>query len=236
MKPLIVITPTIDYVEGKPSYDYRYRLNSTYAKALAAAGALPVVAFEENFKELLAMADGVLFSGGVDMDPALFGEEKLNDTVSISPERDELELAFFRIARGCELPMLGICRGIQTIAVAFGGDLWQDIPAQLPEALGHADTRHEVRTEAGSRIRALCGERFVTNSFHHQAVREPGRGMRAAARSSDGVIEAIEHESLPVWGYQWHPEYMTGRVKPEGLEEMGGVFGDFVRRCAQKNG
>ncbi len=235
MKPRILITPSYDYAPGKPRSDFRYGLNSTYTKAIAAAGALPLVCLDENAAELLEEADGVLFSGGVDWDPKYFGETVLNSTVELSPERDvpELELFCRVLERG--LPILGICRGIQTISVALGGSLWQDIPAQLPDALAHSGTRHEVFTQEGSLIRRLCGERFVTNSFHHQAVRDPGRGMRATAHAPDGVIEATEHETLPIWGYQWHPEYMTGRVRAEGLEEMGEIFRDFVRRCAEEN-
>ena len=226
MKPLILLTPTMSSEEPV------FRVNDSYVKAIHNAGGLPVLAGRADFAALAERADGVLFTGGVDMDPARFGEAVLNDTVEISPARDELELALFEKAAARRLPMMGICRGIQTLNVALGGSLWQDIPAQLPGAPVHRGTKHAVIAAEGSLARALFGERFRTNSFHHQAVKEPGSGVIVTARAEDGVIEAIEHEDLPLWGFQWHPERMTGAYRAEDLTEMGPLFAAFIRRCA----
>ena len=152
--------------------------------------------------------------------------------------------------------MLGICRGIQTINVGFGGSLWQDVPTQIPDPVNHAGTWHEVRTEPDTLLRELYGARMTVNSFHHQAVRELGEGLRVSARTEDGVIEALEHETLPVWGFQWHAEYMTGCarahmrwpgwsgvtpkaewVSDEGMKilaDMDPVFSRFIEAAREK--
>ena len=235
VKPLILVTPSYVYNDHLPLNDFAFRVNSTYAAALTAAGALPVTALETDYEALVRRADGVLFAGGVDIDPKYYGEEKVNGTVEVCPARDEMELELFALAAARGLPVLGICRGIQLINVALGGSLWQDIPAQLPGALTHGGGAvHEVRTEEDSVVRRVFGERIRTNSYHHQAVREPGRGLRVTARSSDGVVEAVEHESLPILGLQWHPERMTGTFRPEGVDEMAEVFRVFMRCCARE--
>ena len=228
MKPLILLTASL-YPE-----DPVYRVNASYTKAIDRAGGLPVLVPDTDFAEIAARADGVLFTGGVDLDPALYGEETVNDTVEISHDRDALEMALFRELLPRRIPMLGICRGIQTLNVALGGSLWQDIPAQLPGAPVHRGVKHEVIAEADSLAGSIFGTRFRTNSFHHQAVKEPGKGVRVTARAEDGVIEAIEHETLPIWGFQWHPERMTGEYRAEDLTEMGPLFEAFIRLCAEK--
>ncbi|MGI6335740.1 MAG: gamma-glutamyl-gamma-aminobutyrate hydrolase family protein [Eubacteriales bacterium] len=233
MKPLILMTPSYDVNPAKPAHDFVYRVNATYVQALEAAGCVPVMCGTCDFSALADRCDGVLFTGGVDIDPKYFSEDVLNDTVCICDLRDTLELALFDVCFQKKLPMLGICRGIQLLNVALGGSLWQDIPAQLPDALPHSDARHTVETVPGSLVQRLCGDTFVSNSYHHQAVREPGRGLKVTARASDGVIEAVEHDSLPILGIQWHPERMLSPYKPEGVAEMAVIFDCFARICGK---
>ncbi len=234
MKPLILITPTYTYTDKLPLNDFTFRVNSTYVAALSAAGATPVVAVETDYEALVEHANGVLFAGGVDVDPACFGEAVVNTTVEISRARDALELALFEKAAAKGLPILGICRGIQLINVALGGSLWQDIPSQCAGALVHSGgARHAVRCEENSVVHRLFGERVLTNSYHHQSVKTPGRGLRVTAYTSDGIVEAVEHESMPILGLQWHPERQTGAFKPDGVDDMTEVFRLFVRCCAK---
>ncbi|MEA4824102.1 MAG: gamma-glutamyl-gamma-aminobutyrate hydrolase family protein [Clostridiaceae bacterium] len=236
MKPLILITPTYTYTDKLPLNDFTFRVNSTYVAAFSAAGAVPVVAVETDYEALVEHADGVLFAGGVDVDPVYFGEAAANDTVEICRARDELELALFEKAAAKGLPILGICRGIQLINVALGGSLWQDIPSQCAGSLVHSGgARHEVRCEDNSVVSRLFGESVLTNSYHHQSVKTPGRGLRVTAYASDGIVEAVEHESLPILGLQWHPERQTGDFKPDGVDDMTEVFRMFVRCCAERN-
>lgn len=144
----------------------------------------------------------LLLPGGGDLEPWRYGQANTASR-GLEPERDEAELALLAYFTQRRRPVLGICRGLQTINVFFGGTLCQDIP-------GHAqrngmDRLHGVRT-APSPLRDLCGERCVVNSAHHQAADRLGVGLRAVQWAEDGVVEALCHSQLPVWGVQWHPE------------------------------
>ena len=160
--------------------------------------------------------DGLLLSGGEDVDPARFGEEPLPALGPVSPERDEMELALVSRALSKKVPILAICRGAQVLNVAAGGSLYQDIGSQLGGVLQHrqraprwsASHTVSVARETGLED-ILGGSRVGVNSLHHQAVKELGSGFIVAARAPDGVIEAIEAPDLPfAIGVQWHPENM----------------------------
>lgn len=187
-----------------------------YADALVACGLLP--AFSPTLPEPLADAaldgiDGVVFSGGGDPDPATFGQAPHRDLGSVDAERDRFEVALYRAARARGLPILGICRGMQIIAVAEGGTMHQDLAA-LPGTHQHdqrhpaGDPIHEVRLAPGAALTAAFGRESVrVNSFHHQAVATVPEGLRTVATASDGVIEAIEAErGAFLIAVQWHPE------------------------------
>ncbi len=149
--------------------------------------------------------DGLLLLGGGDIDPALFGERVVNDTVKADVARDRLEIALIQQFAAAGKPIFGICRGIQILNVALGGTLVQDLPAQ--RGIDHSNGRlHDVSTLTGSRTNALWGPRFTVNSYHHQAVGRLAPGLMATAVSEDGVIEAVEHKQLPLLAVQWHPE------------------------------
>ena len=189
-----------------------------YTDAIRCHGGVPLLipmnTDEETLSEMIRLADGFLFSGGVDLDPALYGEEKLNDTVEVDPVRDALEMTGMRLILKTDKPILGICRGIQSVNVGMGGTLYQDIPSQHPSDICHRQTApateptHKVTVEDGTLLRSLLKKTVMTNSFHHQGVKDPAPGLRVAARADDGMIEALESTTDRfILLVQWHPEF-----------------------------
>lgn len=218
-------------------------LDAGYARAIEAAGGIPAVLPPQDpagAGDALARLDGLLLSGGPDLDPLHFGEEPLPETGRIDPGRDVWELALAHAALRADVPVLGICRGGQVINVAAGGGLYQDIARQVKGGLKHVQDAprwyptHSVTVQPGSRLAALlaapAGEfpagaarggppggvsaplRIRVNSFHHQAVWEVAPGFIACARAPDGVVEGIERPGAAfALGVQWHPEAMWER-------------------------
>lgn len=214
MAPRIGITCGIDYAAQ------RIQVNADYVRAVQAAGGIPVLLppVPGDPAAILAGVDGLLLTGGVDVDPVLFGEEPLRQNGEIQPDRDASEIPLCRLALETGVPVLGICRGHQVLAVAAGGSLYQDLPAQVPECLKHSQQAprwhptHALRIERHSRLGAMFGPELRVNSFHHQAVKGVPPGFAETARAPDGVNEAIEHPSHPfAIGVQWHPEAMWDR-------------------------
>lgn len=184
-----------------------------YVRAVERAGgrALLVPPSELDVEESLDALDGLIFSGGSDLDPALYGQELHPETNGIVPQRDDFELTLLRAALARDLPLLAICRGSQVLNVALGGDLHQ----HLPELVGHERhketpgrfSRHEVALEPGTQLAGLLGERTTVMSHHHQGFRRLGEGLYAAARDGDGTVEALEARSQRfAIGVLWHPE------------------------------
>ena len=205
-----------------------------YYRSVLHAGGTPVVIppheGHEALTDLLDRLDGIVFSGGGDINPLLLGEEPLPQLGSVCPQRDAAELFLLREAFHRQIPMLGICRGIQLMAATLGGSVWQDIslsPAP-PALLKHSQSMprefasHTVRLEEGSLLREIfSAETLPVNSFHHQAVHEPGPHLHVTAQSPDGIIEAIEStEHKALLGVQWHPECFILR----GDETMMPIF------------
>lgn len=195
-------------------------LGMPYLRAIEAAGGIPVVLpplGQMLAPALLERLDGLCLSGGPDIDPSAYGAERHSQLGPIEPALDEFEMALARQAVARELPILAICRGAQALNVAFGGTLHQ----HLPEVSANLDHRqetpgttpsHTVRTEAGSRIRALLGpgDEIPVNSFHHQAVDRIALGLHATAWAPDGIVEAIEGAGPAfVLGVQWHAETLV---------------------------
>ncbi len=222
MPALVGVTATRKEFDGAS----RVRLNAAYTHALAAAGVIPVVLAPlepSAAPAVIARLDGLVLTGGEDVDPARFGEARHRALGEVVPVRDAWELALVAAARSRRMPTLAICRGIQLLAVAAGGTLIQDLPSQHPSEVAHdpklpRDARaHALRVEAGSRLAtALGGTQLRVNSFHHQAVREPGAGFRASAWAPDGVIEGMESTDPAWWaiGVQWHPEELSEAAEP----------------------
>jgi putative glutamine amidotransferase len=224
-RPLIGIpTQTLQAIDGIPEgLPHSWVMNSRYYLAAAEAGAVPVMIplFDEDFDTLHAAyqrLDGLLLAGGVDLDPAGFGEERHPRLGRTDRARDVVELALAKWAIADRKPVLGLCRGHQVLNVALGGTLWQDIEAQVPEAIKHDYfptagyardfLAHEVAVEPGSRLHAAFQAPSVSvNSMHHQAVKHLAPALQASAHSSDGLVEAVESGSEHfLVGVQWHPE------------------------------
>jgi len=206
---------TIGYDGARPGM---FQLRQDYVRSVEQADALPLVLAPgrpEDSGAILDALDGLLLSGGADVDPALYGEASHARTANVIPERDAFEIALCRGALERDFPVLAICRGQQVLNVAAGGTLVQDIPSQLEDPVDHDPKQerwrvaHDVVVEQGTRLRAILGrDELPVNSFHHQAVKDPGRDLVVSARSpQDGVIEGIEApERRFVVGVQWHPE------------------------------
>jgi len=223
MKPLVLCTCSRE--DRGENRGFRRFINENYLDALGRAGGMPVVYGGASPEESALWADGLFLSGGGDLDPGLFGESPYDpESLSVDPKRDREELALFAAFAAVGKPVFGVCRGIQVINVALGGTLWQHLPAQL--GLDHSERPHPVELLEGGLLRALLGPRCTVNSFHHQAVKDPGRDLAATA-IWDGVVEGIEHVGLPIFGVQWHPERM---------EEMAPLFEAFIALCQKGRG
>lgn len=200
----------------------RYSVHRGYLDALAAVGAAPLLVpagpglAQLDVGAWLDGCDAVLVTGGGDVAPAAYGATPSTDTLDeLDEDRDGVELAVTRWAVATGRPVLGICRGIQLVAVALGGTLIQDLPTAGHQ--GHWDLEreyepsHAVKVEPGSLAEAALGGAGIVNSIHHQAVADPGPHLVATAWSPDGVIEAVEAtRGTPVLGVQWHPERLAG--------------------------
>jgi putative glutamine amidotransferase len=165
--------------------------------------------------DYLEQADGILLPGSpTDIDPKFYGAVPHPKLGKLYPERDSTDFALMKYAESSNLPILGICFGVQSLNVFRGGSLVQDIPSVVSSALTHDESRHAVRLEAGSLLADLAGPsgnggslEMEVNSFHHQSIDRPGRNLRIAARAPDGVVEAVEDVTGRfVVGVQWHPE------------------------------
>ena len=232
MKPIILITGGISLsITGKP----QWALNHTYHERITEAGGVPMMALSPNcVEEYAELADGLLLSGGKDVEPALYGREKKFENVVTDPKRDELEWALIKAFAEKGKPIFGICRGLQTMSTYFGGTLYQDIPSELGG--NHSGgVNHDLKIGKGSILGHLFGESMVINSYHHQAIENLAPGFVATAWSDAGgneIVEAIEHEVLPYWAVQWHPESMSGKTtNPVECVDSLPMFVYFVEQC-----
>lgn len=219
-----------------------YALNQRYIMALQDVGGAPLMlppALKASaLRAVFERLDGLLISGGGDVDPAHYGEEPCALLSDVHAERDETELALVRWAAESGKPLLCICRGIQVMNVALGGTLVQDIPTQIPNALLHmldgavyprGHIAHVIQIDAGTRLHNVLGsDRAGVNSWHHQALKRVAPGVRATACAADGIVEAIE---LPdhrfAIGVQWHPEWLYDQQP-----EMWRLFEALVKAAA----
>jgi putative glutamine amidotransferase len=187
-----------------------------YVKMIEAAGgrALLVPPSEEGIEETLDALNGVLFSGGSDIDPTEYGHEQHPETSGLRPERDRGELALLRAALERDMPVLAVCRGSQVLNVARGGDLVQHLPdvgdekhKHLHKFIGGVFADHEVDVKEGTRLGSLVGERAPVKSHHHQGFGKIGDGLVESAWADDGTLEAIEDpDKRFTLGVLWHPE------------------------------
>ena len=216
-KPVIGVLPLYDAERES------YWMLPRYYRSLQAAGAIPVMLplhAEEDAAQLTELFDGLLFPGGQDVDPALYGEPMLDCCKEILPARDSMETAVLKEAMARKLPVLGICRGLQFINAALGGTLWQDLPVQRPGSRCHRMERPYDRTEhcvslTGPLAAVYGTDSLGVNSCHHQGVKVLAPGLEPMAVSDDGLIEAFFHPEKPfLWAVQWHPEFFDPETGP----------------------
>ncbi len=205
----------------------------------------PVEEHLSSIPEFVEKLDGILLTGGGDIDSVHYFEER-RWVYNVSRSRDALELRLFQTAMKTDIPVFGICRGIQVMSVAMWGNLYQDIDEDFPEpVLTHPkkndhDSEHIIQIESGSLLYKIIGKsEDSVNSAHHQAVNDVGDGFVVTARSTDGIIEAIENPSKPfVLGVQYHPERM--RETDDFLEHRSKLFNAFIESAknwqSEKNG
>ena len=218
--PLIII-PAGEDIDGKQRAFFAIR---TYINAIERAGGVPLLIArpkKNTLNEIVALADGILLTGGRDVHPKHYGESN-RACNGVDRERDRLEIALVRLAVKKKIPIFCICRGMQVLNVALGGSLYQDVLAELPNAIRHdfhkdettgeklprALLAHEVTIESGTLLAKLTKkDRLAVNSLHHQGVKKLGRSLVASALAPDGLVEAIEFPRHPfALGIEWHPE------------------------------
>jgi putative glutamine amidotransferase len=253
--PLILVTPSTER-KGVEFYDTSSSLSYRYEHAILQGGGIPVVAplttDRATLAEAVHRADGVLFSGGDDINPALYAKEvpaELLKTVEMPPDvksRDLRELILIEEIFEQGKPMLAICRGFQMLNVAFGRELIVDIPSQVPGAVNHARAdkegeklTHEVPLTAGSLLSRITGRKSLgVNSSHHQGVLEPAEPFAAVARTEDGIVEAMELRPGQTNGSPQLPFFLAVQFHPERLvkhPEHQAIFSGFVKACAQES-
>ena len=194
---------------------------ANYQRALEAGGAQAVLSTNP---EDAVDCQGLLLTGGGDLDPALYGQENLC-CQGVEPDRDEAEMELLDRFTVTGKPILGICRGLQVINVYFGGSLLQNICGH--EATEQGDRLHGSRTDS-SLLSALYGPAFTVNSAHHQAVDRIGGGLRAIQWAEDGIVEGLRHRTLPIYALQWHPERLRGRFSNPRAADGDAIFHYFL--------
>ncbi len=232
MGPVIGVT-TAHLEEEINTYPRHYYVQAIY-KSGATPILIPVIPDQDAVDHYMQIVDGLILSGGTDVDPKYFGQEPIRGTGRVYPERDSLEIALARKALKLKLPVLGICRGIQVLNIAFGGDIYQDIYSQVPGVLEHSQKAprnsswHSIELLPESKVGRILGVKELrVNSFHHQAIRNIAPGFRVVARSRDGIIEGIETENHQfVIGVQWHPEALV-----EDDDIALNLFQAFIKAC-----
>jgi putative glutamine amidotransferase len=235
--------PLIGITSARISSKYDYSLMAVaeaYTAALAKAGANPVLLPlglpDENLCELIARLDGVLFSGGGDIHPQRYAGQAHPQVNTVDEDRDRVEVQILHDCLQLEKPFLGICRGLQVINVAMGGDLYEDLQDQRPGSLKHdcfPEKRrdyhaHTASLAEGSRLGAILQAASVpVNSLHHQGIKRLADGLRLSALAPDGLVEGLELPNFPFgMAVQWHPEWLPRQA------EMQALFSAFTAAAA----
>jgi putative glutamine amidotransferase len=240
--PLIGITTSVT-VDKIPERAY---VNGAYIRAVQSAGGVPLLLTPHFTPEVQAALwqrlDGLILTGGGDIEPSRFGESRHPAVDDVSPARDELELGLTHRALSDDVPLFAICRGIQVLNVALGGTLVQDIPSEWPNALPHSQKapRHEathpvkVMGEGTQLGRVLGSLELDVNSMHHQAIKQLGEGLREVAWAPDGIVEGVEMpgDARFIVGVQWHPEELVAH--DQAARNLFAAVVDAARRRARR--
>lgn len=226
MRPVIGVTPDYNAGDRKEwgGREPTYFLRARYVRAIEELGGIPVilplVAQPRDRQRLLSGIDGLLLTGsGPDLAPEFYGERQRFKFSVMSQRRATFEMKMAQLAREADLPVLGICGGMQAINVAFGGNLYQDIPSQVSKPLQHrqgppaTNLSHSVTVAPGSLLRRIVRtDTMRVNSSHHQSVKQVASSLVASALASDGIVEAVESPAQRFFlGVQWHPEFLFER-------------------------
>ncbi|WP_313181797.1 gamma-glutamyl-gamma-aminobutyrate hydrolase family protein [Lacrimispora sp.] len=229
MKPVILIC-------GGPAYDRQFSapavmINKTYTTAVAAAGGIPLLPIELDLTEdYCNKADGLILTGSASFSP----KPELSEAVrKEEPRRKNFDASIYQAFARARKPVLGICLGHQVINEQQGGTIIRNF--KYTEGTEHMLIQHSVKTAKGSLLHGLFGEEFYVNSRHNNKIGVLGKSLKVTAYSNDHVIEAIEHDTLPVYGVEWHPERMRGDIidPPEGID-MSPLFEAFVKICSSR--
>jgi putative glutamine amidotransferase len=221
----------------------RVRLSMSYVEAIESAGLVPIVipplSSTESASTILSMVDGLLLTGGEDVNPSRYGAIPHPKLKTVNDERDSTEIALVLEAKRRHTPVLAICRGVQVVNVALGGTLIQDIGAECPNSLNHDDgsprraRTHGISVSPGSiTARALGTTQCSVNSLHHQSVKDVTPDLRVSATATDGIIEGLESNDPDWWllAVQWHPEEMINSAEPWDR----GIFRAFAERLSSE--
>lgn len=219
----------------------RSGINEAYISTVSNCNGIPVilpVSKPENANQLIDSVDGLILSGGNDVSPYIYGEDSSQFLRSTDPFRDEFEISLLKEAIKQGKPVLGICRGMQLINVAFGGTLYQDTSLNANYTIQHFQQSdphfpiHSINVMENSILHSILGSKAMVNSIHHQMLKKVSNEFYITATSNDGVIEAIEKKDGSfVLGVQWHPEILS-----ESYEKMKGIFERFIEECNKKAG
>jgi putative glutamine amidotransferase len=220
-RPVIGITCSRSVGGRWSDYDLGHFIEfafDAYSQAVLNCGGapllIPISQSKSSLSAICGRLDGLIFSGGPDINPRFYKNEPHHGLMDVDENQDEMELELSRQALAADVPILGICRGLQLLNVAMGGTLYQDIALQVPKACNHSPranrgtVTHKVRIEPNTRLQeTLQRASLWVNSKHHQAVKSPAPGLVISAVASDGIIEALEDPNRPfLLGVQWHPE------------------------------
>lgn len=237
MKPVIGISGSFLINNGGTFVGYkRSYLNDDYIKSVINSGGVPIILpFNESYEttiEMIKLVDGVILSGGHDVDPIHYGEEPLLKLGMTSPERDEFDMAIYKEAIRLKKPVMGICRGFQLINVINGGSLYQDLSYADFVKINH-DQRdgsdrltHSIKVENEKFLKNVVDGKYRVNSFHHQILKKVADGFEISATAEDGVIEGIQkiNDEEFVIGFQWHPEMLSSTD-----ENAKYIFDEFIK-------
>lgn len=213
------------------------RVNEDYIHAVIEAGGVPILLpmcdDSDIIEAQLKSIDGLIVTGGIDINPLCYHEPYRFEQGESSTRRDEYEMKLIRMCSEMRIPIFGVCRGHQMINVAFGGTLYQDNKLFSPLVSQHTQEErkdypiHSIRVKKDSFLYPVLGDRYNVNSFHHQSIKKLADEFQVVARSEDSIIEAIQHNHLNIWGVQFHPEMMHERD-----QKMLEIFKVFIDCCS----